>query len=101
MSNISALEKRLLSAADRLATRESVKLTGDGLDELKPIIRGGCLKMDVMGCADDEARIDAAESNLATLIRSIAKEVKGNGIYKIDAKAIEKGISRGSVWPFT
>jgi len=101
MSNVSSLEKRLLNACERLATRENVKLSGEGLDALKPLIRGGCLKLDVMGFVDDEARIDGAESNLAMLVRSIAKQVKSDGTYKIDAKAVEKEASRGSVWPFT
>jgi len=99
--SIAVLEKRLLNAVERLASRENVKLSGDGLDALKPVLRGGCLKLDVMGCADDEGRIDAAESNLALLIRSIAKEVKNDGTYRIDAKAVEKALARSSVWPFS
>ncbi|WP_207062542.1 hypothetical protein [Motiliproteus sp. SC1-56] len=101
MSNIAAIEKRLLGSAERLAGRENVKLTGEGLDALKPIIRGGCLKLDVMGMADDESRVDAAESNLGSFIRGVAKDVKERGAYKIDADDLNRGLSRGSIWPFS
>lgn len=101
MSNLAVIEKRFLNGAERLAGRESVKLSGEGLDALKPIVRGGCLKLELMGMADDESRIDAAESNLAMLVRGAAKEVKGAGSYVIDGKALEKVLSRSAIWPFS
>lgn len=101
VASTAVLEKQMLDQVERLASRENVSLTGDGLDALKPIIRGGCLKLDMMGCADDAGRIDAAESNLGLLIRALAKGAKSDGSYRIDQAAVEKGINRSAVWPFS
>ncbi len=101
MSTTASLERRFLESANQLADRENVKLDPEALDSLKPIIRGGVLKLDVMGFGDYESRIDAAESNLLTFIRGVAKQAKGQSSYKLTAKTIEDSITKCSIWPFS
>ncbi|MCW8885188.1 MAG: hypothetical protein OQK12_08020 [Motiliproteus sp.] len=101
MSNTAGIERRYLQSAERLAGRENVKFDSEALDALKPIIRNGVLKLDVMGFLEDESRIDAAESNLQTFIRGMAKDAKSQSIYKIKARMVESAITKGSVWPFS
>ncbi len=101
MSTTATLERRFLQAADRMALRQNVKFDHQALESLKPIIRTGVLKLEVMDFAEDESRIEAAESNLLGFVRALATTAKGQSLYKISAQMIERAIARSSVWPFS